>query len=86
VLYLCEHQKVDVVVIGPDVEDADVAEVQMRRITYSQWVGRGELFERERKRNPDVGDWDSCVMASADVVASQVWLHPAYQPHHARET
>jgi hypothetical protein len=33
VLYLCEHQNVDLVVIGPDVEDADVIEVQMRRIT-----------------------------------------------------
>ena len=33
VLYLCEHENVDVVVIGPDVEDADVIEVQMRRIT-----------------------------------------------------
>jgi hypothetical protein len=27
VLYLCEHENVDVVVIGPDVEDADVVEV-----------------------------------------------------------
>ena len=33
VLFLCEHHNVDVVVIGPDVEDADVIEVQMRRIT-----------------------------------------------------
>jgi hypothetical protein len=33
VLYLCEHENVDVVVIGPDVEDADVIEVQVRRIT-----------------------------------------------------
>jgi len=33
VLYLCEHENVDVVVIGPDVEDADVIEAQMRQIT-----------------------------------------------------
>jgi hypothetical protein len=30
--YLCEHESVDVVVIGPDGDDADVTEVQMRRI------------------------------------------------------
>jgi len=33
VLYLCEQRNVDVVVIGSDVEDADVIEAQMRRIT-----------------------------------------------------
>ena len=34
-LYLCEHNDVDVVVIGPDVEDADVVEVQMHRMTLT---------------------------------------------------
>jgi hypothetical protein len=34
VLYLCEHENVDVVVIGADIEDADVVEVQMRRALY----------------------------------------------------
>ncbi len=35
VLYLCERQNIDVVVIAPDVEDADVVEVQMRRMTLT---------------------------------------------------
>lgn len=32
-LYLCESEGVDVMVVAPDVEDLDVTEVQMRRIT-----------------------------------------------------
>lgn len=35
VLYLCEQHNVDVVVIAPDVEDSDVIEVQMRRMTLT---------------------------------------------------
>jgi hypothetical protein len=35
VLHLCEHKKVDVVVIAPDVEDSDVVEVQMRSMTLT---------------------------------------------------
>jgi len=33
VLYICEREAVDAVVIGADVEDPDVVEAQMRRIT-----------------------------------------------------
>jgi sulfur transfer complex TusBCD TusB component (DsrH family) len=33
VLHLCETENVDVIVIGADVEDPDVVEAQMRRIT-----------------------------------------------------
>jgi len=33
VLYLCEHYKIDAVVIAPDLEDPDVIEAQMRHIT-----------------------------------------------------
>jgi len=32
---------------------------------YSQWVGREELFERERESDPDVRLWDGCVAACA---------------------
>jgi hypothetical protein len=32
-LYLCETENVDAIVIAPDVEDSDVVEAQMRRIT-----------------------------------------------------
>ena len=33
VLYLCEHHKIDAVVIAADVEDPDIIEAQMRHIT-----------------------------------------------------
>jgi AmiR/NasT family two-component response regulator len=33
VVFFCEHQNVDVVLIAPDVEDADVIEKQMHRTT-----------------------------------------------------
>jgi hypothetical protein len=33
VLYLCEHHKIDAVVIAADVEDLDVIEAQLRHIT-----------------------------------------------------
>ena len=33
VLYICERESVDAIVIDPEVEDPDVIEVQMRRIT-----------------------------------------------------
>ena len=35
VLYLCEQHDIDVVVIAPDVEDAEIVEVQMRRTTLT---------------------------------------------------
>jgi hypothetical protein len=36
----------------------------LRNSSYSQWVGREELFERERKSNPDdAALWDGCVLA-----------------------
>jgi len=34
VLYLCEHDQVDAVVIGPDVEDQEFIERQLRQITF----------------------------------------------------
>ena len=33
VLHLCEHEKIDAVVIGADVQDPDLIEVQLRHIT-----------------------------------------------------
>jgi hypothetical protein len=35
VLYLCEQQNIDVVVIAPEVGNAAVVEVQMRRMTLT---------------------------------------------------
>ena len=33
VLHLCEHHKIDAVVIGADIDEPDVIEVQLREIT-----------------------------------------------------
>ncbi len=35
VLYLCENESVDVVVISPEVDDPDVIQAQLRRITIT---------------------------------------------------
>lgn len=35
VLYLCEQKNIDVVVIAPEVKEATVVEVQMRRMTLT---------------------------------------------------
>jgi ATP-dependent DNA ligase len=40
---------------------------KIRNWNYSQIVGREELFERERHREP-VPDWHSCALASAVLV------------------
>ena len=41
--------------------------LKIRNRSYSQWIGREKLFERERKSNPDAhfGSWDQCVLACA---------------------
>lgn len=36
---------------------------KMRNSNYSQWVGREELFERERGSDPDWQSWNACVSA-----------------------
>lgn len=33
VWYLCEHEKIDAVVVAPDVEDQDRIEIQLRQTT-----------------------------------------------------
>ena len=38
---------------------------------YSQWVGREELFERERASDPDWYHWNACALV-ADQVAELV--------------
>jgi bifunctional non-homologous end joining protein LigD len=37
--------------------------VKIRNRSYSQWVGREELFERERSTHSQARDWDLCAMA-----------------------
>jgi hypothetical protein len=37
--------------------------LKIRNQEYSQWVGREELFERERGSDPDFQVWDGCALA-----------------------
>jgi bifunctional non-homologous end joining protein LigD len=37
--------------------------LKIRNHNYSQWVGREELFERERGSDPDFQVWDGCARA-----------------------
>jgi len=37
--------------------------LKIRNKNYSQWVGREELFERERGSDPDFRMWHDCVIA-----------------------
>jgi bifunctional non-homologous end joining protein LigD len=41
--------------------------LKIRNTAYSQWVGREELFERERGGDPDFQVWDDCVKACAEL-------------------
>jgi bifunctional non-homologous end joining protein LigD len=37
--------------------------LKIRNQNYSQWIGREELFERERGSHPDFQVWDGCALA-----------------------
>jgi ATP-dependent DNA ligase len=41
--------------------------LKIRNQQYSQWIGRQELFERERASNPDARLWDECALACESV-------------------
>jgi ATP-dependent DNA ligase len=41
--------------------------LKIRNREYSQWVGREELFERERGGDRDFQVWDGCVFACESV-------------------
>ena len=40
--------------------------LKIRNKNYSQWVGREELFERERSSDPDFAAWNNCVLVCGD--------------------
>jgi bifunctional non-homologous end joining protein LigD len=42
--------------------------LKIRNREYSQWIGREELFERERGSDPDVRMWGSCALACDELV------------------
>jgi ATP-dependent DNA ligase len=39
--------------------------LKIRNQQYSHWVGREELFERERGSDPNFRVWDGCALTSA---------------------
>lgn len=43
--------------------------LKIRNQDYSQWVGREELFERERGSDPDFQVWDGCALACESVAS-----------------
>jgi bifunctional non-homologous end joining protein LigD len=70
----CEHDLEGIVAkhkFAPYLPDSETSWVKIRNRGYSQWVGREELFEREREHNPDAIGWDSCVMACAAAVTKK---------------
>jgi bifunctional non-homologous end joining protein LigD len=40
--------------------------LKIRNQNYSQWVGREDLFEKERAVDPDIEFWNACTMACPD--------------------
>ena len=42
--------------------------LKIRNRTYSQWIGREELFERERASDPDWQHWNTCASACDQLI------------------
>jgi len=53
--------------LGLHIPDQPTGGIKIRNRGYSQWVGREELFERERGGDPDLRGWDGCVRGCAAV-------------------
>ena len=82
----CEHDLEGIVAKqkhSPYLPQERSSWLKIRNCNYSQWVGCEELFERERGRNPDFGDWESCVRACARMreVLRTLATEDANQPH-----
>jgi ATP-dependent DNA ligase len=66
--FSCEHDLEGIVAkhkYSLYLPDRGTTWMKIRNRSYSQWVGREELFERERHLDTEMADWDSCVRACA---------------------
>jgi bifunctional non-homologous end joining protein LigD len=66
---VCQHDLEGIVAkrkYGPYLQE-HAEWVKIRNREYSQWVGREELFERERETHPDVDIWGGCARACESV-------------------
>jgi len=52
-LYFCEHERVDAIVIAPDVDDPDLAEAQLRYITIRMKGSAKDLIWELSRWFPD---------------------------------
>ena len=65
----CEHDLEGIVakhLLSPYILDSEPRWLKIRNTDYSQWVGREELFERERSNDPDLSLWDDCTLVCAN--------------------
>ncbi len=64
----CEHDLEGIVAkhkYSPYVPDREPTWLKIRNRSYSQWVGREELFERERHEGTGAVGWDESVKVCA---------------------
>jgi hypothetical protein len=64
----CEHDIEGIVAKrkqGPYLPEQQTSWVKIRNRSYSQWIGREELFERDRVGDLDYRGWDGCVVVCA---------------------
>jgi len=64
----CEHDLEGIVAKGkqgPYLPQEPSSWLKIRNRSYSQWVGREELFERKRGGDPDFRGWGGCVRVCA---------------------
>ena len=62
----CEHDLEGIVAKPKDslyAPERGTTWLKIRNRNYTQWVGREELFERERHQEPVLADWEDCAKA-----------------------
>lgn len=74
----CEHDLEGIVAkhkYSPYLIDGETTWFKIRNRSYSQWVGREELFEREREVSRDLRGWDMCAIACAAAETFEMAQH-----------